>query len=103
MARVDLFPEAVEDIDELDGSERKQVFKGLLKLEADPSNRGAPLGSALTTFRKLVVGNRQIRIVYRVEEDGTVAVVWVVASRVEWFWRRSSAGPAGRRAGQRRS
>jgi mRNA interferase RelE/StbE len=83
VARVDLYPEAVEDIAELDGSERRQVFKGLRKLETDPAQRGAPLGSGLTTFRKLVVGNRRIRIVYRVEDDGNVAVVWVVASRVD--------------------
>jgi mRNA interferase RelE/StbE len=83
VARVDLYPAAVEDISELDGAERKQVFKGLLKLETEPEKRGAPLGSSLTTFRKLVVGNRQIRIVYRVEADGRVAVVWVVASRVD--------------------
>jgi mRNA interferase RelE/StbE len=83
MARVDLFPEAVEDIAELDNSAREHVFKGLRKLEVEPAKRGAPLGSGLTTFRKLVVGNRQIRIVYRVEADGNVAVVWVVASRVD--------------------
>ena len=78
-----MYPEAVEDIAELDGSERVLVFKGLKKLETEPAQRGAPLGSGLTTFRKLVVGNRQIRIVYKVEEDGNVAVVWVVGSRVD--------------------
>jgi mRNA interferase RelE/StbE len=30
-----------------------------------------------------VVGNRQFRIVFRVEADGTVVVVWVIASRVD--------------------
>lgn len=83
MARVVLYPDAVEDIADLDGSEQKLVIKGLLKLETEPEKRGAPLGAGLTTFRKLVVGNRQIRIVYRVEADGTVAVVWVVATRVD--------------------
>jgi len=83
MARVVLHSAAVDDIAELDGSERKAVFKGLLKQRTEPAKRGAPLGSGLTTFRKLVVGNRQIRIVYRVDMDGTVAVVWVVASGVD--------------------
>jgi mRNA interferase RelE/StbE len=83
MARVTLYPDAVEDIADLDASEQRQVFKGLLKLQTEPEKRGGPLGSGLTTFRKLVVGNRQIRIVYRVEDDGTVAVIWVVASRVD--------------------
>lgn len=82
-ARILLLPEAVEDLEDLDGSSRKLVFKALRKLETDPMERGAPLGSTLTTFRKLVVGNRQFRIVYRVEADGTVVVVWVIASRVD--------------------
>jgi mRNA interferase RelE/StbE len=83
MARVNLYPDAVEDIAELDGAERRRVFKALEKLKTEPEKRGAPLGSGLATFRKLVVGNRQIRIVYRVEENGDAAVVWVVASRVD--------------------
>jgi mRNA interferase RelE/StbE len=83
MARVVLYPDAVEDIEGLDGSERKLVFKGLKKLTTEPEKRGAPLGTGLTTFRKLVVGDRQIRIVYRVDENGEVAVIWVVASRVD--------------------
>lgn len=83
MARVLLLPEAAEDLADLDGAERKSVFKALKKLATEPEKRGAPLGSELTTFRKLVVGNRQFRIVFRVEADGTVVVVWVVASRVD--------------------
>ena len=83
MSRVTLYPDAVEDIADLDGSDRRLVFKGLLKLANEPEKRGAPLGSGLTTFRKLVVGNRRIRIVYRVEDNGDVAVVWVVASRAD--------------------
>ena len=82
MARVTLYPDAVDDIADLDGSDQRLVFKGLQKLAIEPE-RGGPLGSGLTTFRKLVVGNRRIRIVYRVEENGDVAVVWVVASRAD--------------------
>src|SRR5690348_3194534 len=83
MARLTLFPDAVEDIAELDGSEQRYVFTALEKLKSEPEKRGAPLGSGLVTFRKLVVGNRRIRIVYRVEDSGDVAVIWVVASRVD--------------------
>ncbi|ASR38031.1 hypothetical protein BAY61_26850 [Prauserella marina] len=83
MARVLFLPEAADDLAELDGSERVLVFKALKKLRTDPAQRGSPLGSDLTTFRKLVVGNRQFRIVFRVEADGTVVVVWVVATRVD--------------------
>lgn len=64
MAVVRLSGEAKEDLRDLDGSARKIVAKALKKLEEEPEKRGAPLGSTargdLSTFRKLVVGNRQI-------------------------------------------
>ncbi|MFD2419135.1 type II toxin-antitoxin system RelE family toxin [Amycolatopsis pigmentata] len=73
----------LDDLDDLDGAERKLVFKALKELTTEPGKRGVPLGSDLTTFRKLGVGNRRFRIVFRVEADGTVVVVWVIASRVD--------------------
>jgi mRNA interferase RelE/StbE len=85
MAVVRLTSEAKEDLRDLDGAERKIAAKGLKKLEDEPEKRGAPLGAGkkgdLSTFRKLVVGNRDYRIVYRVEPDGSVCVVWVIAKR----------------------
>lgn len=83
--RVELLPEAADDLRDLDRSEQILVVKGLRKLETEPEQRGAPLGSKsrtgdLTTFRKLIVGNRQYRIVYRVETD-KIVVVWVIAAR----------------------
>lgn len=87
MARVVLTDEAKEDLRDLDGSARRLVLRALRKLEDSPESRGAPLGSRrtgnLTGFRKLVVGDRQYRVVYRVEEDGTVCVIWVIGSRVD--------------------
>lgn len=87
MAVVRLTSEAKEDLRDLDGSAQKIVIKGLKKLENEPEKRGAPLGSKttgrLSTFRKLVVGKKQYRIVYRVEEDGSVCIVWVIAERVD--------------------
>ncbi|GGS12881.1 type II toxin-antitoxin system RelE family toxin [Actinokineospora fastidiosa] len=87
MARVELTADAREDLRDLDGSTRKIVIKALKKLETEPDKRGEPLGGRrlgnLTTFRKLVVGDRDIRIVYRVEPDGTVVVVWVIGRRVD--------------------
>lgn len=87
MAEVVLTDDAVEDLRELDGSARKLVGKALKKLEASPEQRGEPLGSRsggnLTTFRKLVVGDRDYRIVYRIEQDGTVVVVWVIGKRAD--------------------
>ncbi len=87
MAQVVLIPEAQADIRALDGSARKLVLTALVKLRESPEQRGAALGSRssgnLTGLRKLVVGDRQYRIVYQVESDGSVVVVWVVGSRVD--------------------
>ena len=86
MAVVRLTTEAKEDLRDLDGSAQRIVAKALKKLENEPEKRGEPLGSTptgnLSTFRKLVVGPKQYRIVYRVEPDGSVCVVWVIAERV---------------------
>jgi len=85
MAEVRLTEDAREDLRDLDGAARVIVLKGLKKLQAEPETRGSPLGSKLsgnlTTFRKLVVGDRDYRIVYRVDPDGSVVVVWVIGRR----------------------
>jgi mRNA interferase RelE/StbE len=82
LAKVTLTNEAREDLRDLDGSARLLLLKALKKLTVDPDKRGQPLRSRargnLITFRKLVVGNRDYRIVYRVESDGTVVVGWVI-------------------------
>ena len=87
MAKVLLTDDALEDLRGLDGSARTLVIKALGKLGDSPELRGAPLGSRrtcnLTGFRKVVVGDRQYRIVYRVDDDGTICVVWVIGSRVD--------------------
>ncbi len=85
MAEVRLTEDAREDLHDLDGAARVIVLKGLKKLQVEPEKRGSPLGSKLsgnlTTFRKLVVGDRDYRIVYRVDPDGSVVVVWVIGRR----------------------
>ncbi|MEV0678195.1 type II toxin-antitoxin system RelE/ParE family toxin [Actinosynnema sp. NPDC050436] len=87
MAKVVLTSEAREDLRDQDGSAGKIVLKAINKLKDDPGKRGQPLGvrsgSDLTTFRKLVVGDRDYCIVYRVETDGTIVVVWVIGRRVD--------------------
>jgi mRNA interferase RelE/StbE len=87
MARVQLTSDAREDLRDLDGSARKAVLKAISKLRDEPEKRGEPLGSRqsgdLTTFRKLVVGDRDYRIVYRVQPDQTVVVVWVIGHRAD--------------------
>jgi mRNA interferase RelE/StbE len=87
VARVLWTADAQEDLVDLDGSERKAALKAAAKLDTEPDKRGQPLGSraggSLATFRKLVVGNRDLRLIFRVEPDGTVVVVWVVAQRAD--------------------
>jgi mRNA interferase RelE/StbE len=87
MATVHLTSDAREDLRDLDGSARRIVLKALTKLRDQPELRGQPLGSRangdLTTFRKLVVGDRDYRVIYRVESDGSVCVVWVIGKRVD--------------------
>lgn len=79
MARVVLTDEAKEDLRDLDRSSQSRVLRKLKELEKEPEKRGQPLGNKsganLTGLRKLVVGDRQFRIVFRVERDGTVVVV----------------------------
>jgi mRNA interferase RelE/StbE len=85
MARVTLTEDAEDDFYGLDGATQRIVAKGLIKLETEPAKRGQPLGSRstgdLTTFRKLVVGKKDYRIIYRVEPSGDVVVVWVIGPR----------------------
>ena len=60
------------------------MLKKLLLLEDNPK-AGTPLGGPLTGYRKLVVGNRDWRIVYRETADGDVEVceVWAVGARAD--------------------
>ena len=87
MGRVLLTHEAADDVRDLDGSARALVLKTFRKLKTDPEIRGQPLGNNiggnLSTFRKLVVGDRDYRIVYRCIENNDVAVVLVVAKRAD--------------------
>ncbi|HEY3409446.1 MAG TPA: type II toxin-antitoxin system RelE/ParE family toxin [Propionicimonas sp.] len=87
MAKVVLTGDAREDLRDLDGAARKVVLKAIAKLRDNPEMRGEPLGSRqtgnLTTFRKLVVGNRDYRVVFRVDPEGTVCVIWVIGRRVD--------------------
>lgn len=89
MANIKFTQDALDDLKELDGSERKVVLKGLAKLRTSPRDRGEPLGNSnlgdLTGFRKLVVGKKQYRVIFRVHDDESVeiAVIWVIAARTD--------------------
>lgn len=84
MADVRFLDAAVEDLLRLDHDIRLRVLKRLLLLEVNPQ-AGQPLGGPLTGYRKLVLGNRDWRVVYRETVDGAVEAceVWVVGARAD--------------------
>jgi mRNA interferase RelE/StbE len=80
--RVELIDEAVVDLADLaEGGNLKQFFKELVEIEANGSQAGEPLGRNLVGWRKITVGNRNWRIVFRVNDDETVATVCVIGDR----------------------
>ena len=77
--RVELIDEAVVDLANLaEGGNLKQFFRKLVEIEANGSQAGEPLGRSLVGWRKITVGNRNWRIVFRVNDDETVATVCVI-------------------------
>lgn len=87
-AEVWLTDPAVEDLQQLDGAPLVWALQKLLLLESNPL-AGTPLLGSLIGYRKLVVGNRDWRIVWRAttDERGTVSIevaeVWAVGARSE--------------------
>lgn len=90
-ALVRLIGPAVHDVARLvrlDPNVARQVLKKMLLLERDPRAGEALLG-ALIGFRKLTVGNRHWRIVWRVTTDDAgrevveVAEVWAAGARTD--------------------
>lgn len=79
---------AFQDLRRLDGAPLMWALKKMLLLETDPQ-AGAPLLGNLIGYRKLVVGNRDWRIIWRVttDERGAVTVeiaeVWAVGARAD--------------------
>jgi len=64
----------------------RAVFKKMLLLEKSPE-AGEPLLGALVGFRKLVVGDRDWRIIWRITEDASgmpildISEIWAVGAR----------------------
>lgn len=86
MAEVTYLDDAIQDILALEGSARAKVVAKIRQLAASPE-MGHPLGSRatgnLTTFRKVVVGKNTHRILYRLDPDGALVVIWVVSARAD--------------------
>lgn len=88
-AHVRLTEPAVDDLARLvrlDPQVARQAFKKMILLERDPE-ADEPLLGALIGFRKLTVGDRHWRIVWRVTTDDTgrdvveIAEVWAAGAR----------------------
>src|SRR4051812_15808835 len=82
--RVELMPAAVDGLVRYAESGNLSIFlKRLVHLEEGGRDAGQPLGGALEGWRKIVVGDRNWRIIYRMSADGTVASVWLIADRAD--------------------
>lgn len=80
--RVELIDDAVADLAKhAESGKLKAFFKKLLEIEAKGSQAGEPLGRDLAGWRKLTVGDRDWRIVFRVDPAETVATVCVIGDR----------------------
>lgn len=86
---VRLTEDAVSDLHRLhkkDPQIVRAMFKKMLLLEKSPE-AGEPLLGALVGFRKLVVGDRDWRIVWRITEDASgmtildISEIWAVGAR----------------------
>lgn len=80
--RVELLDDAVVDLArQAESGKLKLFFKKLLEIEQKGSEAGEPLGRDLVGWRKITVGNRNWRIVFRVDKDEAVATVCVIGDR----------------------
>ena len=55
----------------------------LLRLEEVGKDTGQPLGGPLTGWRKIVVGDRNWRIIFTVNPEETIATVAVIGDRAD--------------------
>lgn len=87
---VDFLPEATRDINELDGSQRKYIFKAVEKVQTNPLPRseggyGKPLGNKngtdLSGFLKIKLKSSGLRIVYKIIREDTKMLIIVVGVR----------------------
>src|SRR5712692_3158989 len=82
--RVDLIDEAVEDLEHAARTGSIHLFlTKLVYLEEHGEAAGLPLGRDLTNWRKIVVGDRNWRIIFTTDPEDTVATVWVIGDRAD--------------------
>lgn len=99
--RVELIDEAVEDLIRYAETGNLPLFlKKLLRLEEVGKDVGLLLGRGLTGWRKIVVGDRNWRIIFTINLEETVATVWVIGDRDDAACYQADLG-ASRRWGGR--
>jgi len=80
--RVELIADAAADLARYAESGALPLFlKELIRLEEVGKDAGPPLGRGLTGWRKIVVGDRDWRIVFTLNTSETVATVWIIGDR----------------------
>ena len=80
--RVELINEAFDDLARYAPTGNLPLFlKKLIRLEEAGKDAGLPLGRELAGWRKIVVGDRNWRIIFATDSEETVATVWVIGDR----------------------
>lgn len=80
--RVELIDDAIADLAKhTESGKRRSFLKKLVEIEAKGSQAGEPLGRDMVGWRKITVGNRDWRVVFRVDKAETVATVCVIGDR----------------------
>ena len=79
--KVELFDLATVDFEGFDNSSKQAIMLGLRKLETEPQKRGRLLSGNLHPLRRLVVGKKQIRILFRVYENQELCRVVAIGAR----------------------
>lgn len=80
--RVELIDEAIADLARhAESGKLKAFLRKLVEIEEKGSGAGQPLGRDLVGWRKITVGDRNWRIVFRIDREETVATVCVIGDR----------------------
>lgn len=79
--KVELFDLATIDFEGFDNSSKQAILLGLRKLENEPQKRGRMLSGNLHPLRRLVVGKKQIRILFRVYEERDLCRIVAIGAR----------------------
>ncbi len=82
--RVELTDDAVADLARyVETDVFPRLLAKLVRLEEVGKDAGQPLGRDLAGWRKIVVGDRNWRIIFTTDPDETVATVWVIGDRAD--------------------